>query len=156
MIADRLERWPHYFTLPAWRRAFDFLQTLDAASPDGRVELDGADLFALVMTYETHADTSEAILETHRRYIDIQVALSGPERIAWYPVEMLSPLGPYDAQKDATYYAHPSRSSGDIIVNPGSFVVLYPTDGHMPQLAAPVPQVIKKAVVKLSTAMVAA
>lgn len=154
MIADRIDRWSRYFDAPAWRAAFEYLATLDATAEEGFTELDGRNLYARVMSYETKHEAG-AVLESHREYIDIQSALEGPERIAWYPLEGLEPLGPYNEAKDVLHYRHPAYASGQMIVEPGHFIGLFPTDGHMPQLAAGPPRLIKKVVIKVRVSAVA-
>lgn len=148
MIADRLVRWPRYFSSAVWRTVFEYLLQLEPDAPEGTFELQGRDVYARVMSYETKHESS-AILESHVEYIDIQAGLEGPERIAWFTLEGLSPLGPYDPVKDVTHYEHPPSPAGQVTIERGSFVVLFPTDAHMPQLAAGHPQRIKKAVVKV-------
>lgn len=151
MIADRLVRWSRYFDRDPWRGAFEYLLSLDATTADGMYELQGRHVFARVMTYLTKHEDG-AILESHRTYVDIQVALDGPERIAWFPVEGVQPLAPYDEAKDVIHYRHPACAPGQVIVEPGHFIVLFPTDAHMPQLVAGAPRLIKKVVVKVRVA----
>ena len=54
------------------KKAIDFLQRPDIHSlPDGKVELNGQHLFALVQRYETvMADIPK--IECHQKYIDVQ------------------------------------------------------------------------------------
>ena len=67
-------------------RGFEFLQTtkLDEL-PDGKLSLDGDRLFAIV-AHDQGRGRDGAILEAHRKYIDIQYAISGNELIGWQPL----------------------------------------------------------------------
>jgi biofilm protein TabA len=153
MIADRLLRWPLYFSGPVWTRAFDYLLSLPEEAPDGTFPIDGEDLFARVMTYAT-VDETDAVLESHRRFIDIQITLEGAERIACFPAEALQRIAPYDIGRDVTFYEPSIPPVAEVIVHPGSFVVLFPDDAHMPQLRVGPARVIRKAVVKVKVPVV--
>ena len=78
MIVDCIDSWQKYTLGPAWEKAFGFLISLDSSAPEGETRIDGDRLFARVMGYETKDETSlDAVLEVHRRYVDIQMALIG-------------------------------------------------------------------------------
>ena len=82
MILDTLENVGLYETIhPRFKQAFDFLRKTDLASlPYGKIELDGSNLFVNVA--EITGKTAEvARLETHKRYIDIQVPVNASETI---------------------------------------------------------------------------
>ena len=72
MIYDTLEHRDQYRGLsPRLAKALDFLAETDFfALPDGRCDIDGDEVFANVMTYETK--TANETPESHRRYMDIQ------------------------------------------------------------------------------------
>lgn len=148
VILDRIERWPRYFADAPWRRAFEFLARLDARAAEGTYEIEGQDIYARVIVYQTLNETA-AILESHRQYVDIQAALEGSERIAWFPLEGLRPEAPYDNAKDAIFYEHQAQAGGEAILEPGRFAVFFPSDAHMPQLVVGEPQVMKKVVIKV-------
>ena len=62
---------------PGLRTAVDFLRRLLMNSlPEGRVEIDGARVFAMVQRYET-LKTDAPKFECHRTYIDVQFIVSG-------------------------------------------------------------------------------
>lgn len=152
MIVDRIENWSRYSNSPAWQEAFRFLEKLNANSEEGETQLGQGDgrLLARVMSYPTRKP-AEAVLEAHRRFIDIQMVLDKSEAIGWYPLEDLQSKDPYDTEKDVEFFQHPSIETGRIDVHPGTFVVLFPEDAHMPQLmTGAAPETIKKVVVKMS------
>lgn len=154
MIADRLDNWRASFSGPVWSRAFEALAALGPDSPEGETRLDGDDLILRVMGYTTRPP-EQAVLETHRVYIDIQTTLAGSERIDWFPAAGLEVAEPYDPQKDVTFYRRPGPAPAHVDVFPGTFAVLLPGDAHMPQLmTGSRPEAIRKAVVKVRAGLV--
>ena len=149
MIIDRWKNWQIYHFGPAWRTAFEFLDKLTADTADGRYELQGDDIFAIVMSYETRG-AEEAILEAHRRYVDIQTVLHGKEGFEWFPVPSLAVAQPYDAEKDVEFYHRQEPGPGRLDIGPGLFVALFPEDAHMATLMVGNRcESIKKVVVKV-------
>ena len=153
MIVGRIANWRQHLPENPWAKAFDFLSKLGPDSPDGETLIDGKDILARVMSYETKTH-DQAVLESHRHYIDIQMTLSGSEGIEWIPAEGLRVKDPYDDAKDVTFYHAGGAAPARVDVHPGTFVVLYPEDAHMPQLiVGPEPKRIKKVVIKLSRSL---
>ncbi len=151
MIVDRIDNWERYSKSPAWKKAFDFLKQLDANSEEVETLLhpDGS-LLARVMSYPTRSP-KEAVLEAHRKYIDIQMAIENSEAIGWYPVSDLKSKDPYDAGKDVEFFHPPASEIARVNVYPGTFVTLFPEDAHMPQLTTDNdPVVVKKVVIKIA------
>ena len=150
MIVDRIENWARYSKSRAWKKAFAFLQGLNADSEEAEalLEPDGS-LLARVMSYPTRGP-GECVLEAHRRFIDIQMTLANSEAIAWYPVEDLETKDPYDAEKDFEFFHPPKTEIARANVFPGTFVTLFPEDAHMPQLmTVESPETVKKVVIKM-------
>ena len=132
MIVDCIDSWQKYPLGPAWEKAFGFLTSLDSSAPEGETKIDGDRLFARVMSYETRDETSlDAVLEAHRRYVDIQMALIGSERIAWYR-HLRCRRKAYDEEKDVQFFVmngqriFRSAYSGDLC--------FFSAGAHMPQL----------------------
>lgn len=153
MIADRLQNWQRYFSEDTWRIAFDYLQHLDPNTAEGFYDLQGKDIYARVMSYDTVTE-NEAILESHRTYIDIQSSVIHDERIDWFPLDGLQVKTEYNSEKDATYYHRPDSALASVVVKPGMFVVLFPTDAHMPKLITDTQHRMKKVVVKLRASLI--
>ena len=88
---------------------------------------------------------SEAVIETHDKYIDIQLPLFGVEKIGWKSRgELQEESIPYDEEKDITFYIdHPTAYTK---VYPGQFVIYFPSDGHAPGIGQ---GTIRKAVIKI-------
>ncbi|MHB1035641.1 MAG: YhcH/YjgK/YiaL family protein [Pirellulales bacterium] len=149
MILDRLENACLYRRLGARiAAAFDYLCATDFRQLlDGRYELDGDRLFAMVQRYVTRPP-SAAKWEAHRQYVDVQYVVEGVERIGYAPlVDGLPVVEAYDAAKDLAFF----DAGGDLVtVRAGSFAIFTPQDLHAPGLAAESsgPAEVRKVVVK--------
>ena len=143
--------------------ALKFLQNATPSTPTGVIQLNPR-VKAIVSEYETKA-VNENGYEAHKRYIDIQALLEGEEMIACQPIEWLTQTKPYSEDCDAAFYAadtppHPSEEShlpsslihhtSYLTLRPRYFAILYPQDGHMPQLSVTTPTKVKKVVVKVA------
>lgn len=146
MIADRLAHAARYAGLGSRiARAFEFFAREDlGALPDGRYDIDGADVFALVQRYHSRP-VQEGRWEAHRRYADLQYVAEGEERIGYGPAGRFSGAG-YDADRDIEFLA----GDGDFIrLEAGGFMLIWPGEAHMPQLAPAAPAPVTKIVVKI-------
>ncbi|MDR3250605.1 MAG: YhcH/YjgK/YiaL family protein [Tannerella sp.] len=132
MILDSLENSHQYEALhPLFKRAFDFLKRTDFSQlRDGNIETNDPRLFYSISRFQGKLP-QEAILETHRNYIDIQVPLIGVESIGWKAGNDLMIISkPYDTRKDIMFY-HDSPTSYSKLL-PGQFGLYFPEDGHAP------------------------
>jgi biofilm protein TabA len=148
LILDSLERAGRY--APDGSRlaaGLRWLASFDPATGDGRYELDGDDLFALVQRYHT-APGAEKRFESHRRYADIQFVAAGRERILHAPVEGLREDTPYDEAADVRFFRDPPASSS-LLLAAGDFAVLFPEDAHKPGCMAGGREAVLKVVVKV-------
>ena len=92
MVFDILENADLYASiLPKLDKAIEYARNVKPEAEDGRVELPEIDGFALVMSYETEP-APDRKLETHNRFADLQVILSGREMMQWTPVTGLQGL----------------------------------------------------------------
>ena len=147
MIVDTLAAAARYHALgPRIARGLDYLAAFDPAVPDGRHEIDGDELFALVQRYDT-APGSERRFESHRRYVDLQLVAAGRERILHAPIRLLEPAADYDEERDVRFYHEPGASSS-VLLGPGDFAILFPDDGHKPGCMAGGRDAVLKVVVK--------
>lgn len=164
MVYDKIDNIEIYKGLsPDIYQALKFLQNATPSTPTGVHQLNPR-VKAIVSEYETKA-VNENGYEAHKRYIDIQALLEGEERIACLPIEWLTQTKPYSEDCDAAFYAaditpQPSEESplsssiihhpSNIILRPRYFAILYPQDGHMPQLSVTTPTHVKKVVIKVA------
>ena len=149
MILDQLDKRDDRLCGAMWDRAFEFIEGLDADAAEGKVTLQGDDLYAMIESYETRAPEI-ALPEAHRAYTDIQVLLAGREQIAWWPAADLEVSKPYVSASDILFYERPPVTAATLELVPGRFAVFFPRDAHMPGLhAATVPTPVKKVVIKM-------
>ena len=132
MILDRLENAGRYeHTHNGFAAAFDFLRSPNLADlPTGRHEINGDRLFVIIAR-DPGRGRAGARLEAHRKYIDIQLALAGPEEIGWKPTaHCRAPQADFDPDKDIIFF----NDSPDLWLPlpPGSFAVFFPHDAHAP------------------------
>ena len=74
---------------------------------------------------------NDAKIETHFKYIDIQMPLTATETIGWKAVADLKKTAvPYDEKNDITFFD--DIPSAHIDVTPGNFAIFFPEDGHAP------------------------
>jgi YhcH/YjgK/YiaL family protein len=150
MIVDTLDHSEQYISLhPRFQAAFAFLKNTDLqALPEGRLEIDGTNLFALTQNYQTKP-VADGKLEAHRKYIDIQVVVSGEEYIGYAPLTGQAPVDPFNAEKDMGLY---HGDANLIKISSGMFAIFYPHDAHLPCRQVQGPCAVKKIVVKVACA----
>jgi YhcH/YjgK/YiaL family protein len=132
MILDRLENAARYLPLQrGFAEAFAFLKRPDLAQlAPGRHEIVGTQVYATVAKVDSRAREATR-LEGHRKYIDIQLVVSGVEEMGWRPHRADGPVQtPYDPAKDIEFY--PGVPDAWITVNPGQFAIFFPEDDHAP------------------------
>ena len=132
------------------RKAFDFLRRRDLpALPDGRVDIDGDRVFALVQRYET-ARTEAPMFEYHRKYIDVQFMAKGEEVIGWAITESMKIIEAYDEKKDICFGTVKKGKWTPVLLQAGQTAVLWPEDAHAPKIASGEPSPVMKIVVKVA------
>jgi len=135
MILDSLENAGLYTSIhPLFKQAFDFLQKTDLlALPLGKMELNGSDLFVNVVEV-VGKSAIEAKMETHLRYIDIQVPVTATETMGWIATNQLKQITQeYNSEKDVAFFA--DQATNFIKVQPQEFAIFFPEDGHQPGIA---------------------
>lgn len=113
---------------------------------DGRYELQGENLFALLQSYETkkYEDTR---METHKVYNDLQYVVSGEEYIYWSPIDELTVEEDRTPDADLVFYkSEPAKGSN--LLTAGMFGAYFPWDGHRPSAAAGESAPVRKIVFK--------
>ena len=146
MIIDQLNNAPMYYGISErLALALRYLQETDpSALQPGRVEVDGANVYALVQAYETKP-LDKGRWEAHHRYIDIQYLVEGVERMGYANLERVQ-LGDYDDAKDFQAL----QAEGELFtLRAGMFAILAPQDAHMPNIAVDAPRPNKKIVMKV-------
>ncbi len=134
MIIDRIKNRAFYRQLGSRvGEALEYLATTDFAKmPDGKYELDGPRMFALVQRYQPKP-LAEIVWESHCKFIDVQYIVQGAERMGYVPLgERMAIKQDYNPERDIVFY----DVQGDLFTVPErSFVVFAPQDVHAPGLA---------------------
>ena len=135
MILDSLKNSARYYEVsPRMKKAFELIASTDWKALDpGIHELDGKDIFVNVMDPELKRK-SDAKLEVHDDYIDIQVLITGQEEtFGWSERKDLEkPIGEFSAEKDIQFFDDVPQTY--YTLRPGQFTVLFPEDGHAPMV----------------------
>ncbi|MDR2854195.1 MAG: YhcH/YjgK/YiaL family protein [Prevotellaceae bacterium] len=132
MILGNLEDSRTYEDMhPLFRKAFEFLRSNDLKSlPIGKIELDGTNVVVNVSEI-TGKTPDEAKMETHKKFIDIQVPVTATEYMGWISADKLKqPIEAYNAEKDMALYA--DKTDNVLKVQLGEFAIFFPEDGHQP------------------------
>ena len=153
MIADSLSNWRKYNLGEGFAKAFEYVESLKANSPAERFEILGDKIYASIAEYST-SDKEPEFLEVHRKYIDLQITLSGSETLGWITNRDLKVKTPYDASKDCEFLQIPENPLSFIEIDPSSFAIFLPDDAHIGKLAAfngagPIRKVVVKIAVEL-------
>jgi biofilm protein TabA len=147
MIVDSFAQIASYQGLPArFGQALQWLTSRNLADlPLGKVDLEGDQLFVLVQEYSTK-EPSAGRWEAHRRYADIQLIVTGEERVGVAGIAAMRLETPYDEMKDVAFF----QGEGDwITLTPGRFAIFFPQDVHLPCIQANAAQKVRKIVVKV-------
>lgn len=147
IIIDKLQNAEAYYDMhPAFEKAFTFLRQDNLAKlAPGRYEIDGDRLFCSI-SKGPGRNRSEAKLEAHRKYIDIQYVIAGTDEMGYKPTadcKLIDTM--YDADKDIGFFNDQPDSWTP--VTPGSFVIFFPQDAHAPLVSN---KEIHKAVLKIA------
>ena len=132
---------------PRVAQGFTWLENFSPTSSDGRYNIAGDELYALVQSYDT-VFPAEKKFEAHRKFLDIQYAVRGRETIHFAPISALHPTTAYNVKKDCLHYVDPSFSTPRHF-EPGSFAIFFPQDGHKPGCFNGAFAHVKKVVIKV-------
>ena len=147
IIINKLQHAERYFSMhPAFEKAFEFLRQDGLAElAVDRYEIDGEKLFCMISKGPGRSRT-EAKLEAHRKYIDIQYVIAGMDDMGWKPTADCKSIDTeYDAEKDIMFFKDSPDSWTPVPA--GSFVIFFPQDAHAPLVGG---GQIHKAVLKIA------
>jgi YhcH/YjgK/YiaL family protein len=114
----------------------------------GKYPIDGTNVYATI-TEDPSKDYDNTRWESHRKYIDLQLVITGEEKMGKYPFPKLTVTNPYDESKDLANYS----GDGEIYTVPaGTFMIFFPADAHRPNITPGGNKVIKKIVIKVKAA----
>lgn len=101
-----------------------FVNTL-LQKPEGRYEGENG-IFAMVQIGKT-SDISKDQMETHEKYLDVQMVFEGEEIFEWEEAAELKIAAPYNSETDLTFYKGNGKR---IFATEGMFYILFPQDAH--------------------------
>lgn len=143
MIFDSLKHIDNYQGLGRVYEALKFLAETDFSATElGKYTLTD-DIYYMVQEYDTKPKT---VSEVHEQYIDIQLIVSGEEIIGVAPIECEKQLVDAKPEKDVWHYTCDTQA---MTLHAGEFMVLYPSDIHMPGATLGDPVAVRKVVVKV-------
>ncbi len=115
------------------RRALAWLQKTDVMALEaGRVEIEGASIYALVQDLTTHP-MEGTHPEVHKKYIDLMYWPEAGERIGVAPYTGKEALYDEKPEKDVAHLESVEQEN-ILTTAPGDFCVLFPWDAHRPGL----------------------
>ncbi len=147
MIVDTLENLKEYVGMnPLFADVVKFIEENDLLSLEpGKHYIKDKDLFVNITTAKGKTP-DEAVMETHKNMIDIQIPLDEEETYGYLPLEDLPDDIPYNEEKDITKYPGIPGSSY-VTCRPGMMAIFFPQDGHAPCISNVAE--IKKAIFKV-------
>ncbi|MBN2545091.1 MAG: YhcH/YjgK/YiaL family protein [Spirochaetes bacterium] len=149
MIIDHIDNYKKYNLGKAWEDAFEYFKNFNTNSEPKRYDISGDDIFLLLVSYYSKPE-QEAKLESHMKYIDIQIGLEGREIIKWQNAYKLKPNTVYNKENDIIFYDNPDIIFNSTILHSGIFAVFFPQDAHIPGIMVnDKPEPVKKAVIKI-------
>ena len=132
MIIDNIKNIPQMlpYVNERMKKALEFLQTADLSKLDGKFEVDGRNIHVAISEYDTKP-RAEKKAETHIKYIDIQLLISGQERVYMHELnDQLPVVEDLRDSKDAIFYAVDETESH--VLSGDRFAVYYPWEVHRP------------------------
>jgi YhcH/YjgK/YiaL family protein len=114
----------YYENPERWDKAFLFLSEQNLPKLEkGRYELESADLFVNVDEYVTRNE-EDVLFEAHKKYADIQVLVSGEEKIGVLPLRATTVTIPYAEEKDIMFLMSNGENYRQAV--PGKFFLFFP------------------------------
>lgn len=130
-----------------WQKAFNFLVTADFKNAAiGTTDLIGKECFATISEYQSK-DAHRAKIESHQKYIDIQMVIAGEEKIGLVLPKYATVVQPYVAERDVAFYT--SDQVKNHTANAGRIFIFFKDDYHQPGLKIDQSEYVKKLVIKV-------
>lgn len=105
------------------------------------------EVFAIEQVFCTK-DREECFFESHQKYIDFQLVLSGNEMMEYIDKDKLEIDKAYDAEKDLIVYKLQEKSSR-ILLQAQDLAIYFPDDAHMGLAKYKESELVFKTVIKL-------
>ena len=116
-----------------------------SALGETRVDIVPGEVWCTKFTYETIPD-EESFFEAHEKFLDIHMMLSGSERVEIADPQALTPLR---SEPENDFYAYTGEGRHKLLLSPGDFLVVWPSDAHKIKMFVDAPSQVTKAVFKI-------
>ncbi|MGE4511073.1 MAG: YhcH/YjgK/YiaL family protein [Sulfurimonadaceae bacterium] len=104
-------------------------------------------IFALEQVFYTK-HKEECFIESHRKYIDFQLILSGSEQMEYVDIDKLEVENSYDENKDLITYKLTEMTS-KFLLQSGDLAIFFPDDAHIGLPMFQESNLVHKTVIKL-------
>ena len=132
-----------------WEKTFEYIKNTDMLNlANGKYPVDGDNVLAVISEYETQEPAARK-WESHKKRIDIQIILSGKERMGQAPYSEATPEVPYSEKSDVEF--RKVTNGKEYLAQPGTFFIFFPSDSHRPNMNAGEKTKVKKVVFKVKT-----
>ena len=132
MIIDKIKNIKLYRDIPDI--VIEFVENLRSNGVTLGKHVLSEKIYANVEEYSTKL-LKDAEFETHDEYIDIQLLLSGVEKVAIADRNCLNVSEPYDITRDITFYSDDVNNFPYVELDGTNFIMIYPHEGHAPQIS---------------------
>ena len=124
MILDKYENKDLYVGIhPLFKKCFDYVEEYKKNPvPAGTYEIEGRDLYVMVQDSETRL---EGFLETHKKYIDVQVLIDGEEMVYCDWGDKLETQEPYNEERDFEFFKDGTEYEYEIDSETGKIAIYY-------------------------------
>ena len=149
MIHERLSELLKFIPSEKQEKVKEFLDNISADMEEKRYSIDGEDIYAIVMSYNTKFEES-CDIEAHECYTDIQFSLKGEEGISIYPRDKMDILL-NDVEHDfITFIKQGVIPQVRVCNEVGWFTLIHTYEAHRPQESIDQKcEVVKKCVIKI-------
>ena len=146
MIYDELSNLKKYSTIhPLFNSVISFVESKNLENlENGTIEL-GRNVIAIVNEYET-GYVEDKFIECHRKFIDIQLVVSGVEKIGFCNRKYCTISEEYSEEND---FEKVEGKLDFVTVHSSEFAIFYPIDAHMPGVVNEEKGLVKKIVFKI-------
>jgi len=132
MIYAKLVDLPRYSNIPYLEDILKFIKGNDLFKlADGDYDILGKDLYIRVMHYQTEP-TEKRKFEAHRFFSDLQIILTGTEKIQIATSDERSIISDYDQLNDVQFFSTPLPTISDVNIEKDQFVFFSPGELHRP------------------------
>lgn len=109
-------------------KAVEYLRKLSVTKTDVGKYIVNDSFYYYVQYYETLRDEN-CNLESHRKFVDIQIMIEGSEAMDLVDISRLTAKQEYNDEKDVMFWKAPLRMARTTL-RAGDFIILYPENAH--------------------------